>query len=249
MSFRRSHKPPGRCNTPSRGCSIEGFAARAERGVAIVNTVVLIPIFLVIAVVVFDLARLYLNAIFAQEMVLLISKIASSQHPDGFALADNQLVQLSRIPSGEEEEVTNLRYAFWAAEVDPSNARYHGKTYFSDKEKKVLNLAYGFAHKLNPRMYFPIPEPLSDETALKLQFTVSCSIYFRYAAGHEPPDSLPAEGDPTYSSVMNEDRDRIFHVDCAVPLIGMALVGFSLGSPYRIVSRTAYAYRSGNIVP
>ena len=221
-----------------------------QQGVALISAALLIPLLLIIAVVVFDLARLYLNAIYAQEVALLTAKIAVSGSPDGYALPNGQMTQLKNAPATEAGAISDRRDQFWEDQTDSDSGRYHGKTYFTEKERKVFNLAYGFAAALSPKTYFPIPEPITGSSAWEeLGFRTNCSIYFRFDSDSTVPNPMPGIADPTYDAVMNQDRNRIYYVDCAVPIVGLYLVSFATGDPYRIVSRNAYAYHSGTILP
>ncbi|MFM1848181.1 MAG: hypothetical protein RL417_1655 [Pseudomonadota bacterium] len=215
-----------------------------------VTTALLMPVVLAGFVILFDLSRLYVNGIFAQEVALLAAKIASSSDPDGYAMPDEQVINLVRGTPAEGTQPgmdIDRRMDFWRYQLDVTKRPYIGKPYFTPKEKKVLNLAYGFMAELNPRIYFPIPVTLQSEADIALLGgKPNCSIYFRYATPlGAPPDP---QGDQTATaSYYNQEHDRIFYVDCAVPLIALSLDGVFTGPAYRIVSRNAYAYRSGNI--
>lgn len=209
-----------------------------------VTTALLMPVVLAMIVILFDLCRLYVNGIFAQEVALLAAKLASSADPEGYALPEvKSLVQGApgeTIKDGPREQ-------FWEKFLEPGSVPEHGKNYLTEKEKKVLNLAYGFAHQLSPRIYFPIPVGYESDPSL-LGVKPNCSIYFHFVKPlKEAPDP---ERDPDgYERYLREDRDRIFYVDCVVPLITLSLHGVFTGPPYRRVSRNAYAYRSGNVRP
>jgi hypothetical protein len=234
-----------------------------------VGTAVVLPFILFVVAGCFDLTRLFLNGIFAQEIALLTAKIATSVEPDGYAPPDEEMVGMVRGASGEGE-VGEQRVQFWSDLTSAEGAwQFGSKSYLTEKEKEVLNLAYGFAVELNPRVYFPIPAGFNGAGPTgnsPLGGRVNCSIYFRY------PDALPktlptnpadcggqsgdvqiADGSTIdcseagvsgYDEVVLASRDRIIHVDCVVPLV----FGGIFGLPnHRLVSRTAYAYRSGNI--
>ena len=220
---------------------------RGEAGVSMVSTVLILPLVLAGLVIAFDLARLYVNGLFAQEVALLAAKLASSSDPDGYAMPDAEVINLVRgAPSEGTQAGSDIdrRMDFWRYQFDPTkSSSYIGKRYLTAKEKKVLNLAYGFIAELNPRIYFPIPVTLESEAQLShLGGKVNCSVYFRY----DP--ALTGLPDPqTDPSFYRQERNRIFTVECAVPLIALSLDGFFSGPAYRKVSRSAYAYQSGNL--
>jgi hypothetical protein len=70
-------------------------------------------------------------------------------------------------------------------------------------------------------------------------------MYFRFAPGHEPPSPFPLASDSTYEAVMSLNRDRIYYVECVVPLISLNLAAFLQPQKVRTVTRSAYAARSG----
>jgi len=244
-----------------------------ESGVSMVGTAVVLPFILFIIAGCFDLTRLFLNGIFAQEVALLTAKLAVSTDPDGYAPPDGDMDKMrkpNRGAGGEDAAVAEQRGLFWTDLTSNDGAwRFGSKNYLTEKEKEVLNLAYGFAADLNPRIYFPIPHGFTGAGPTgnaPLGGRVNCSIFFRYPV--PLPDTLPTNpeecGGETgevkksdgstidcsdgavsgYEEVVLASRDRIIHVDCAVPLV----FGGMFGLPnHRIVSRTAYAYRSGNI--
>lgn len=223
---------------------------RRDSGATLVETAILIPVVVIIAVVVFDLARLYVNDIYVKEIALLAAKIANSSDPEGYAFLDSELPLLKLYPAGEAAATTAKRQDFWDNQLDSTNSAFWGLDYFPSKDKKVLNLVYRFAVDLNPRMYFPIPEPLSaSDPYTELGNRVNCSIEIDFAPGHAPPSQATWPGAGTaLDSILNQNRDRIITVTCAVPLIGIQLTGF-IPNKVKYVTSTAYAFQSGNIRP
>lgn len=221
---------------------------RAESGATLVGAAIIVPVMVIMAVVVFDLARLYVNSIYAREIALLAAKLSNSSDPEGYAFLDSELPLLKHYPPGEDVAVTAKRQAFWDNQLDSTHSNFWGLDYFPSKDKKVLNLAYRFALDLNPRMYFPIPEPLSSSNAhSELGNRVNCSIEIDFANGHAPPaqGGWPSPGD-ALNAILNLTRDRIINVTCAVPMIGLRLAGFS-DSQVKYVTASAYAHEAGNI--
>ena len=213
-----------------------------ERGVSMVSTALLMPLILTVMVVLFDLSRLYLNGIFAQEVAMLVAKLAVSADPDGYALPD---VERLVYPPAGEGRTGRERENFWAKFLDPVRTPRHGKNYLTEKERKVLNLAYGFVRQLSPRVYFPIPVGFESNLDL-LGGRPNCSIYFEFAEGLEAAPDPVSEG-AAFEEYLRRDRDRIFYVDCVVPLIALSIDGLFSGPAYRVISRNAYAFRSGSI--
>ncbi|MCI5065241.1 pilus assembly protein, partial [bacterium] len=188
-----------------------------QKGVAIVELALILPVVLIISVAVFDLARLYVNFIFVHEVALMGAKLANSSDPEGYAFADGDLSRFYHAAEDEDDTITARRVAFWTNQLDSSHEDFWGLDYFPDKDKKVLNLTYGFAHQLNPRMYFPIPEPLdSDAPEEDLGNRVNCSIEIDFASGNAPAlqSTWSSANDLT---VLNPSRDRTITVRCAVP--------------------------------
>ena len=219
-----------------------------ERGVSMVTTALVLPVLLAVLVASFDLVRLYLNGIYAQQVAILTAKLASSNDPAGYAMPDEKVKDLVLGAVGESDETIAARRAFWDLTSPLTRFNPGGKLYFTAHEKKVLNLAYGFARSLNPRIYFPIPAGLGrvgGPGVEALGGRPNCSIFFRYRV--PPPAPLPAAGAPNYSAVVLADRDRTIHVECVVPLIALSLGGILSAEPYRVVERTAYAFESGNL--
>lgn len=217
----------------------------SERGEGLVSAALLLPLILLIAVVIVDMARLFVTSIYAQELVLLAAKIGASQNPQGYAFPTGQLVEMKSHPA-EDSSITNKRRAFWAGQLDPGSPLYYGAPFYSDKDKKVLNLMHGFAHTLSSRVDFPTPYPLnSADPQSEIGFRVNCSMYFRFAPGHEPPNPFPLASDSSYDAVMSLNRDRIYYVECVVPLMSLSLGSFLQPQKARTVTRSAYAARSG----
>ena len=201
--------------------------------------VILLPVFLLICGVTFDLARLYLNAVSAREVALLSAKLLNSASPDGYPFTHQEMQEFYFAPEGEDSEVTDKRIAFWNNQLSRGHESFYGLEYFPKKDKQVLNLSYGFLHTLSPHVYFPIPEPLDDENPwADLGGKTNCSIRIRFAPGFENPTALPQV----------QSRDRLVNVRCAVPVIGFQIA--TLGAVrVRYVEVEAYAYQAGSIAP
>ena len=229
----------------------KGLSAKAEGGVALLMTAVVVPVILLIVLVCFDLSRMFLSRIFAQNLALLVAKIASSDDPDGYAFDDGQEINLIYAPSGENDVILEMRRDFWRVQQNATSGDYYGVPFFSRKDKIVLNLAYGALRNLNPRVYFPIPyggsfsETDNDAVYAGLHNRVNCSVYFKFAPGSEPPAPFPST-DPDLEEATIVERDRIFYVDCAVPMIGGRFLG-PLSPKYVIVSSNSYAFESGGL--
>ncbi len=220
----------------------------SESGSTLIASAIIIPTVLMLAFIVFDLARLFLNVVYAQELALFSAKILSSTDPDGYAFPDAQVVELIRSVPGENSLITEKRENYWTNRLDDSQSSYWGLSYYPDHDKKVYNLAHQYALDLNPRVYFPIPEPLdTSDPVADLGNKVNCTIEFSFASGSEPPDPLPSDmTNPANVSILREERDRIVEVTCAVPLFGLKIMGLS-DQDFKYVRKRAYAYRAGNI--
>ena len=204
-----------------------------------IEFVILIPVLLLICAATFDLARLYINAVSAREVALLSAKLLNSMSPHGYPFTHQEMQGLYFAPAGEEPEVTDKRVAFWNNQLTRGHESFYGLDYFPKKDKQVLNLSYGFLHKLSPNVYFPIPEPLDDEDPwADLGGKTNCSIRILFAPGFENAAALP----PTQS------LDRLVSVRCAVPVVGFQIA--TLGAvKVRYVEAEAYAYQAGSIAP
>ncbi|MCB0333134.1 MAG: hypothetical protein KDD55_06515, partial [Bdellovibrionales bacterium] len=192
---------------------------------------------------------LYINAIYAEEVTLLALKIATSTEPLGYTPADSDMDRFVFGPSGEGEATSLKRKNFLNNKLED----IHRPSY-SEKERLMLNLAYGALHFLSPNTYFPIPEPLSSGNAASAELAgrVNCSLYFTYGSyggAAIPPNPFPDAALASYMVELQKQRDRIFHVDCAVPLLTSRLLGGILDKPYVELKREAYARESGNLCP
>ncbi len=222
-------------------------AYHKDEGVALVLTALLIPVLLFICAILFDLSRIYINAIYAEEVSLLVLKIASSSEPLGFTPRNSDMDRFVHAPAGEDESITLKRKNFLENKLEEID-----RPQYAEKERLILNLSYGALHFLSPDTYFPIPEPLSNGSSAfsELAGRVNCSLYFTYGTygGTEaPPSPFPGVADADYLVELQKQRDRIFHVDCAVPLVSSRLFGGLLGQQYLELKRESYARHSGNL--
>ncbi len=204
-----------------------------------IEFVILIPVLLLICAATFDLARLYINAVSVREVALLSAKLLNSNSPNGYPFTHEEMQEFFFAPEGEATEVTDKRVAFWNNQLNSGHESFYGLNYFPKKDKQVLNLSYGFLHKLSPHVYFPIPEPLDDmNPSAELGGKTNCSIRIRFAPGFEDPSSFPA----------TQSLDRLVNVRCAVPVMGFQIA--TLGAvKVRYVEAEAYAYQAGSIAP
>ena len=200
-----------------------------ERGVSVLSTAIVLPFIIVIMVVLFDLGRIYLATVLAKEVSLAAAKFATSKAPE--TSTPDEIFDLIRLAPGETSIAA--RYQFWNDQLTEGSGTYHGKDFYTSKELRVFNLAYGFLYDLNPDVAFPLPEPLSNKNAL--YGTMNCAIYFEF-------DGL---GD-TSDQVTN--RSRIYYCKCALPLIGLSLFQSLTGRDYVMITESAYAYHSGNLL-
>lgn len=213
-----------------------------------IEFVILIPLLLLFCGVIFDLARLYINAVSAREVALLGAKLLNSSSPEGYPFTVQEMQGFYFAPTGEDSLITDKRVAFWNNQLDRGHEDYYGLSYFPKKDKQVLNLAHGFLHTLSPHVYFPIPEPLDvNDPWAELRGKTNCSIRIRFATGSEPPPqaSWPDEPDEL-AVIVNESRDRLVNVRCVVPVVGFQIA--TLGAvKVRYVEAEAYAYQAGSI--
>ena len=214
-----------------------------ERGVAMVSAAIVIPLLVLISISLIDLARIYLNAIFAEEIAILTAKMAVSKDPLGYAFPDADMVQFLKIPPGESIAITVKRQTVIQDLMTTLN--FPSGASLPDKQKKVFNLAYGFATTLNPRMYFPIPEPVVSST--ELGGRPNCTIGYRFAAGSELPNPFPISASAAYKTEVCRIRDRVYSVQCMVPLFSRNFLGAFLPYEQITITREAFAYQSGNI--
>ncbi|MCB0331451.1 MAG: hypothetical protein KDD70_17390 [Bdellovibrionales bacterium] len=216
-----------------------------DSAATLVEVAILLPLIFIIAAVTYDLARLYVNSVYANEIALYGAKLANSSDPDGYAFPDSDLANMIRSPSGEDAGITTKRQAFWTNQLDPTHSKFWGLTYYPRKDKAVLNLLYGFAVQLSDRIYFPIPEQLDgSDPVSELGGRVNCSIWLEF------PTRPPLEGTwgTDTNAILNASRDRIIHVRCAVPMFGLRLATFN-DQQVQYVSASAYAFDAGTIRP
>jgi len=204
-----------------------------ELGVSLVETAIALPLILMAIIVSYDLTRIYIAIVMAQDVALMSAKLSNASDPDVDTPAVTDLIKSI---SGESAATTNGRTQFWTDQLNSSSTTYHGVAYYTDKELKTLNQAYGYLNSLNSDAAFPIPA-VTPLRATNLNGEVNCSIYFTFA-------DLTGPIDTTYN------YSRIFYVSCAVPTWGISLLGLSIAkSGYIIVTRSAYAYHSGGLAP
>lgn len=203
-----------------------------EKGVSALSAVIVLPLLIIIMAVLFDLGRIYLTMIFAKNVALTAAKLATATSPQTEAPADLNL--LVKPAPGEPGSITSAREQFWAGQLDPASPSFHGLNYYTEKELKSLNLAYGFMTDLNSDIAFPIMSGLSS--ASDLQGGISCSIYFKFDDLTDPLDT-------------EKNYSRIYYTDCAVPYLGLNLFTTFIGAEFYTISANAYAYKSGDITP
>ena len=100
----------------SKRASRAAIARRSKErstGVALIEVAVLLPVLLILGTVIFDLMRLYVNAIYVRQIALLTLKLSSSTDPDGYAFLDSDYDQLLRAAPGETSTTTDKREAYW----------------------------------------------------------------------------------------------------------------------------------------
>lgn len=206
---------------------------REQSGVSVIATAITLPVVILVIVVCYDLTSIYLNIIFAQDVALTTAKLANSSNPYVDTPATSDLIK--EVPS-EDGAITSGREDFWADQIDENSDNYHGVDYFTEKELKTFNLAYGYMNNLKSNIAFPIPaiDPLERE---HLAGVTNCSIYFSFV-------DLGVTIDLTYN------YSRLYTVECAIPLWGLSLFGNAIAQDgYIKVSRTAYAHQSGGLNP
>lgn len=197
------------------------------------ETAIAIPILLGVFGVIYDLGRIYTAIVFCQDVALMAAKVSNAADPDVDIPATSNLI---KPVSGEALAITTGRTQFWTDQLAPASVTYHGVDYYTDKELQTLNLAYGYLNSLNSRVAFPIPV-MSPLRANHLGGVTNCSIYFQFA-------DLGGSIDLEYN------YSRIFTVECAVPLWAIQLAGQLIAPEgYILVSRSAYANKSGGLAP
>ncbi len=218
---------------------------RAEAGAAMVATALITPVLLLLCVILFDLGRLYLNVIFVENMVSMVAKIAASKEPFGIVFDDSQLTEFVNHPSGENLAITARRQALLGSRLTAS-----GAPHYSDRDKMTINLAYGALRAYNPRAYFPIPDPLGQDfdPEIELAGSPNCSIYFEFAPGHEPTALAGlVEGDVGFDTEILRERDRIYTVECAVPLFSPTILPGVYSQKYITINRSSYIFEAGDL--
>lgn len=213
---------------------------QSERGISILATAVSLPIVILIVIAIIDLSRMYLTIIFAQEVATFTAKIATSANPD--VITPSSTAKLIRSRPGESGTIKANRQQTWDNMLLEGTDTYIGVKSFSSKELKVFNLGYGFLTNLDPQTAFPIPNGFTNVT--QLGGKKSCTIKFEYRPLIEAGGSSALD----MSTVKAGDEvSRLYTVECAIPLVGIALVPWFFENDYQLISRTAYAYKSGAI--
>lgn len=206
------------------------LSSRLSRGITLLETAIAIPVILLIFAVTFDLARVYTTMILCQDVALMAAKVSKAADPTVDTPSTSNLIKSA---PGESGAVTTARSNFWSRQLSILSSELPGKTAYTEKELKTLNLAYGYLNSLNNNIAFPIPykAPLLFED---LAGVTNCSIYFNY-------DNIDwaSQSDAT-------SEHRIFTTKCSVPLWALRFFGKTVAPDgYLTVSRTAYAYESG----
>lgn len=210
---------------------MNGRKQEREQGITLLETAIALPTLLLIVAVVFDLGRIYTANILCQDVALMAAKVTVAADP---TTPTPTTAQLIKPISGEASGLTTARGEFWTNKLADLSSSVPGKISFTEKELKSLNLAYGYLNSLNQKIAFPIPAR-SDLDVSHLGGQTNCSIFFTY--------------DSTSWQLTNIDpnsKNRIYTVECAVPLLGLAMFRNSVApSGFLKVTRTAYAFDSG----
>jgi hypothetical protein len=228
-----------------------------ESGVSMISTAIVLPLLLFLIIMVIDLVRVLLAYSLVQETLMQTLKIASASAPP----ADVPIAGPAALiyAPGDPSPLAQRRLKFWQDQLDPSSATYHGKTVYSPRELRILNLAYGIINQRDAGIYFPIPVadpsvPVADD----LRGHTNCSVSFNFAPNDAftvtPPgaptpftNTIPNPVPTPPNVVLTANRNRIFSVECRVPLVSFALTGFFIGD-YLTVRDSIYAYQSGDII-
>ena len=219
--------------TMSNGIRVNGTSdggSKSSRGVTMLETAFAIPVILLIFAVTYDLARVYTATILCQDVALMAAKVSKAADPTVDTPSTSNLIKSA---PGENGSITTARSNFWSRQISILSTEAPGKTAYTEKELKSLNLAYGYLNSLNNNVAFPIPykDPLTFED---LGGVTNCSIYFNY-----DNTAWASQSDTT-------STHRIFTAKCSVPLWALRFFGQSVApSGFLTVSRTAYAYESG----
>ncbi|MDZ4785990.1 MAG: hypothetical protein SGJ02_07930 [bacterium] len=204
-------------------------SSKLESGVAILGAAISLPVIILAIFVVFDLTRIYLGIVFTQDVALTAAKLAnaSSQNVD-----TPTAYNLIKPAPGEDAAITVMRQDTWDSLINPGDPDYHGAAYFTAKELRVFNLAYGYMAQLNPNIAFPIPVGTRV-----LGGVPNCTILMTFA-------DLVGAIDLTYN------YSRIYTVKCSVPTLVLNLLPYSVGADgYMLVTRSAYSHQSGGLTP
>lgn len=228
-----------------------------EAGVSMISTAIVLPLLLFLIILVIDLVRVLLTYSLVQETLMQTLKIASASAPPADVPIAGPAALIYAL--GDDSQLAQRRLKFWQDQLDPSSATYHGKTVYSPRELRILNLAYGMIHERDSGIYFPIP--VADPTVPvveDLRGQTTCSVSFNFAPTDAftvvPPgaptpfaNTVPNPVPTPPNVVLTANRNRIFNVECRVPLVSFALSGFFIGD-YLTVRDSIYAYQSGDIV-
>ena len=95
-----------------------------ESAATMVETAILLPFIFMIAAITYDLARLYVNSVYAQEIALVGAKLANSSSPDGYVFPDGDITKLVKAPNGEDSSITTKREEFWTNMLDPTHSSF-----------------------------------------------------------------------------------------------------------------------------
>lgn len=222
-----------------------------------ISTAIVLPVLLFLIIVVADLVRVLIVYSLVQETLMQTLKIASASAPPA-DVPISGATALIHAP-GDTPQLNTRRVQFWVDQFDPTSATYHGKPYYAPRELRILNLAYGLLHERDPGIFFPIPvagaggNPKDD-----LRDTTTCSVYFSFApndaftvvpsGASAPYSNQPPNPVPTPPNVLlTANRNRIFTVECRVPLVSFAFGSWVIGD-YMTIKDSVYAYQSGDIV-
>lgn len=200
------------------------------------ETAITLPLLIVIFLVIYDLGRIYTTIVFCQDTSLMAAKLAVAADPKADTPSTSNLV---KSVSNEEPSTTNARTQAWTNFLNRLISQSPGKTTFTERELKTLNLAYGYLNSLNASVAFPIPEvsgsdDFFDVTSQLLSGTTNCSITFAY------------DQTDWGSETDSDSKHRKFTTTCALPLTGSSLLGGLISpSGLLVIQRSAYAYQSG----
>lgn len=212
--------------------------SNSERASIFVEAAIILPVVIFLVIGCFDLGRVWLTLMTEYEVVGQISKLGPAVSLNQIATDESNLVKFT---AGEDPVISQDRAQFWQDEKDSLSSRYHGKPSFTQRELRVFNLAYGTLTGLNSNINFPIAYHQID-AMVSSSLQISCSIFFRFA-GPALPSPIPT---PPNSALLTP-RDRIYTIECIVPLLSGRLLGPVFGQRYFIPRKTVYAYQSGGL--